>query len=334
MTDVRMLFRSVLAEIDVAHTLQRVDIVSALKSVSRAAEELGVTIDELTFELIAANLVLYDEANRWGTRFGPAWSCISDDGERVDIPSLSEISRECLGYWSDRSKSVLQPVLRARYADFVWDFSSKLDEERPSVEAVQIAINGYVEAIVDDRCEPVSDFGNVLNRALELATSIDDDKQWHGTLARLVQHALRDASGYRQQKLLMALPHNGRAGAALQSLADDLHIRFNELCANQADAFVVQDVAFSLADYYRLIDRAEEARSVLRLYRNAVVREAEEATVGVFELGGLRKLCEFYERNGMHDESQVLQPIMSGLSAKVRDFAARHSRRGRNADST
>lgn len=333
MADARQLLADALAGLDAATTLERHEVLAALDPAAKAAKEAGVVVEELRFELIAAELVLYDHRTDWDTYFGPWASGTTEDGQRVDTPPLSVITPDCIAYWTTRMRAAQHPALRARYADIVWDFSQKVTGNRPPIDAAHIAIDGYIDAVVTGRCEPFDGSGDIQKRAITLAASVDAERL-RIAVPRLQQYAAAPADaeerGFRQRQLfglLMQIRGDRRPAAELDSLATDLRTRLNELDAAQADQFTVQDFALPLADYYRSTQQLGEAQTVLRMYGAAVSRMAKDA-MAILAAGWLKQLYELYLRFEMNeDAAQVLRQIEAvqpGVPANLAKVSVPH----------
>ncbi len=81
------------------------------------------------------------------------------------------IDGDVIAYWKRRAKESSHPILRARYADVVWDLERAATGGKPSIQMAWMAVDSYVECgkQFTDRSEEER-----LNRALELALSIGD----------------------------------------------------------------------------------------------------------------------------------------------------------------
>jgi hypothetical protein len=61
----------------------------------------------------------------WGTYLGPVAVWKNNDGTTVEIPNINQVTTAIIHYWSQRAEEAKNPILKARYADLVWDFSEK-----------------------------------------------------------------------------------------------------------------------------------------------------------------------------------------------------------------
>jgi hypothetical protein len=278
--------------------------------------------EEALFEQFAAEVVLYGEPSVWGTQFGPIGSYEPPNGEdRVDRPSLISISEEAMVYWQRRMEEATHPLLRARYADLVWDLSQIITGQRPPYRAAEIAVENYTEAVVNGRCNLYDGGGTYLERPLNLAARLRNVALLELTANRFrdyADHALdADEKEVRLRKLfhtLLALtscPPN-----VLALIAADLRQRFNELVAQNVDHFKLNRTAFLLSDYYRSTATLDEAKNVLRQYGEAVQRMADQADalLGNAWLTDLRTKYLAFE---MNDEAAVILARIRGRQEEV-----------------
>jgi hypothetical protein len=87
----------------------------------------------------------------WGTYFAPSMTATNKDGTEVYSPDIRQADGAVIAYWESRSDETRHPILRARYADLVWDFARLVTKNRPQVVYAQSAIDAYIEAI-NEKC--------------------------------------------------------------------------------------------------------------------------------------------------------------------------------------
>lgn len=137
-------------------------------------------------ELLAFALTPRERDNPWGTYFGPLSSWVTADGSMAYSPDIEGTDREAIAHWVGRAKTLLQPLLRARYADIAWDMSRAIADSRPDVEMARLAIDSYLESLLHR-----ADIHNrflVAIRALDLAVAITDDARIDASRAALLAH--------------------------------------------------------------------------------------------------------------------------------------------------
>ena len=112
------------------------------------------------------------ELSEWKTHFGPA--TVMGDFRNPDI---AWIDQSVVKYWEKRMAIARHPLLRARYADLVWDLSKVACALRAPVDAAKIAIDGYVAAAVLADSNSASEAADRLERAVHLALSVRDSQR-------------------------------------------------------------------------------------------------------------------------------------------------------------
>jgi lysyl-tRNA synthetase class 1 len=88
-----------------------------------------------------------EEDSVWSTYFAPTFTATRNDGVEVRIPNIEEFNADTIGHWEMRAAEARHPVLRARYADLVWDLKRRITQQRPDVKFACIAIDAYIEAV-------------------------------------------------------------------------------------------------------------------------------------------------------------------------------------------
>lgn len=112
------------------------------------------------------------ELSSWKTHFGPIWK----SGDQ-SAPDIALIDHEIMGYWKERISQARHPILRARYADLVWDLTKVVCNDRPTIESARVAIDSYIASSLlacDKTAFAAADW---LQRALQLALSINDESR-------------------------------------------------------------------------------------------------------------------------------------------------------------
>jgi len=110
-------------------------------------------------------LVYQQQLSEWGTRYEP----------RHVLMELSEIDTELLAYWAKRASEVKHPILKARYADLLWDLTNTATGGKRPAHFARLAVDGYVDAAT---AWPDSESTvERLIRAFELAKSVNYEIQ-------------------------------------------------------------------------------------------------------------------------------------------------------------
>jgi hypothetical protein len=119
-----------------------------------------------------------DHKSIWNTYFGPMMTFRGSAS-----PDLKVLDEEIISYWEQRSKSVKSPVMRARYADLVWDMKEAAEGKRPSHEFAQIAIDAYEESTKQRLYKMEIEGVGWLKRAFEISLSLGDKERANRIIA-------------------------------------------------------------------------------------------------------------------------------------------------------
>ena len=116
-----------------------------------------------------------EEYNR-GTYYGPMRVYEDEKGQIVEDPSIQEVDEEKLEYWKKRAKESEHPILAARYADLVIDFSVRIINKSADINLFQIVIGSNI-AICEKPLVIPSYCKLKIKRALDLAIQINNQEK-------------------------------------------------------------------------------------------------------------------------------------------------------------
>lgn len=256
------------------------------------------------------------ETSDWGTHFGPVFSRTRKDGTVVHNPDPRQIDAGIVQHWQRRRDQVRHPVMRARYADLLWDLRKHVTGERANVDDARVAIGAYIEAI--QRAAPACAIDNIhrLVRALELAISINDAVRVEG--ARDAMFALYDkivdpTEGGSWPWLFDNLYDNKKVPLTDEQrrhMINSLEVILKRCTDPEQketfDPWNAESAAQRLAAHFAKENRPDDVRRVVRAYGEAFVHLSRQAT-GIVSIGWLQQVHDEYRRYGMHVEAdQVL----------------------------
>lgn len=72
-----------------------------------------------------------ENESNWGTYFGPEIVWGNEDGSTTESPSIKLVNQEMIDYWKRRLAETNNPLLKARYAGLIWDFSNPVLKAKP-----------------------------------------------------------------------------------------------------------------------------------------------------------------------------------------------------------
>lgn len=127
-----------------------------------------------------------EDREPWGTYFGPMGTWNMNDGSVRYSPDPQDVTPEIIGLWKERADALNHPVMKARYADLVWDFAHKVTGEKSDIRFARMAVDSYMASIVDKMNADDHDNIEVLQRALVLSTRIRDAARTAGAKAAML----------------------------------------------------------------------------------------------------------------------------------------------------
>jgi hypothetical protein len=296
------------------------DIASKLEKERRTlqylsdAEKLGAWAEVLAVALVDTSI----HASPWGTFFGPMASGTNKDGKTVYFPDIAGVDSRVIAHWTGRAKTLNHQVLKARYADLVWDMSTVISGTRRDPEMACLAIDAYLASIPSTVLAESHDrFGAAL-RALDLASLIRDPERTERARAALLQ-LHREVMNARKGPWWFAfdrLIEDKNAGVTeaerQQLIADleDLVLHFGDTSKPESfNPHAVQDAAKRLIRHYRRLHRPDDVK---RLHE-AIARDFEHfAGLGDAMLASavLQTSVNAYRDAGLPEDSKRVLVLM------------------------
>lgn len=289
---------------------------SALRSeVEEAAD--GVPL-EVHAEVLAFSFHAHDhqESSIWGLYFGPLMSGLDADGSPWAAPALSSVTEDVLAYWVRRAGAAHHPVMRARYADLLWEIPKKSGIGRPAPEMARIAIESYLEAIHGDVYDHSITAIAKAKRALDIALSLGDtgliELSRDAMLAVERRDAVKTSGGVWGIcfDTFIEPPHKivTVADDTRDQLVADLESRLDRFVARDAGKYHPADAesaAMRLARFYRRAGRSGEVARVLGTYE-AIVRAMQGVAAPLVVSHSLERLYDAFKGFGLHSQADAL----------------------------
>jgi lysyl-tRNA synthetase class 1 len=256
-----------------------------------------------------------DKDSVWNTYFAPMMTVPRQDGTEFRSPDIKDLDAEVVAFWEGRARSVQNPVMRARYADLVWDLKRAITNERPSHEYAQIAIDAYLDATEKRRYTMDIDGVGWLRRALDLSLSLND----HARTARVVATIFEfyGAVAKPQRAGVWVFPFDalygrkdlltpGQESKIIADLETMLAKTSGEGSPEEFDPFGAQAAAERLAQHYRRLNDSASVRRVIKTYGQAFERMSKDASP-MLATAWLQPVIERYEQEGLKQEAEQLQ---------------------------
>jgi hypothetical protein len=255
-----------------------------------------------------------DRDSVWETYFGPRATLTRDDGTEIRVPDIKELDGEVVAHWEARARSARDPVMRARYADAVWDLKQAITSERPSHELAQMAIDAYLVASRERLHTMEIEGVHRLNRALSLSLSIRDAERTKLVVARMFEFYDQVAcpqkpgvwiflfdSLYGRKNLLTPEQEN--------KIITDLESMLARTSSGKPEEFDphgAQAAAERLAQHYKRQGDKANVERVIKIYGSSFEQISKEASP-MLAMAWLQPVIERYEQEGLKQEAERLQ---------------------------
>jgi len=256
-----------------------------------------------------------DKDNVWGTYFAPMFTATRNDGKELRSPDIEDLDAETAAHWELRAQSVRDPVMRARYADLVWDLKRLITKQRPSYEYAQIAIDAYVEATQKKLCTSNIEGVQWLNRALDLSLSLNDKNRKTQVVDAMFEFYEKSVDPHHvgvwvfmfdtlYGKDLVNAEKEKRIIADLEKMLERTSSKGPN--PDEFNPHGAQAAAERLAQHYkRQGDRANVER-VITTYGGAFEQISKEASP-MLAMAWLQPVIERYEQEGLKQDAERLQ---------------------------
>jgi hypothetical protein len=256
------------------------------------------------------------EESPWGTHYGPVFIATKNDGTPYYAPDIAEIDEDIIEHWEQRSETAQHPVLRARYADVVWDLKKRAINKPADIQYAQRAIDAYLDGITTNLCqEPPIHAVEAGRRALELALSINDKERTQRSkqaMIALFDQGMQPGHTGVWAMIFDTLTENKKIGLTIEEtdhLVQGLE-RMLSACATlhnkQLDPWGAEAAARRLASYYERQAKKEQAQRVIRSYGNAFEQLAAQASP-MLAMAWLQPVHDEYKNRGMNDDAARVQ---------------------------
>lgn len=282
-------------------------------------ESLGAWAEAISFLLVPAE-------NDWGTHFGPISTERYPDGRQTCTPDMTGATPSFVQHWDQRSKTLKNPILRARYSDLAWDFAPMIAKVRKNPDHARLAIDSYLDSLPIRYRADMYERLPAADRALDLAVQIKDKER-----ARKAKDALLDLHREVMKAMegnwlfafdrLMQEKNAEVTDADKAELVADLETVV-KICADASDPkkfnpHDAQRAAELLCKHYDRVGHSQESKRLLEV----VARSFEHfAGMGNAMLGSalLQTAVDSYRKAGLAEESARVRRLMQQRTSDAR----------------
>ncbi|MCG5054492.1 MAG: DUF4209 domain-containing protein [Myxococcales bacterium] len=275
---------------------------------------------------------LIEPADR-STHFGPQFSYTTNEGSAGEFPPLTAVTEGVVAYWTDRAQTTRNDVLRARYADLVWDLSRPATGRRPNIRLAHAAIDASLECVRGNKFKEGLCTIIRIKRALDLSISIKDKIRTEVAAVELV--ALEDRIGVDHQPGLWGFAFDALVDTSGRDIDDrlkskviaDLETRFERLSAvSPPDPSALEAAMERLTRLYSRQNQVEEEVRVLRKYV-AVVEAYAKIVSPLVGSGWLDRVHELLSNRGLKEDAARVALLMREVELRsttdVKEYSTR-----------
>ena len=263
----------------------------------------------------------------WGTYFAPMMTATRLDGSEMCSPDIKELNAETVVHWEERARSVANPVMKARYADLVWDLTAAIASRKPSPEYGRTAIDGYVEA-ADRHFYPTELEGvQWLQRAFDLSLSIGDKDRRQRVVDFMFVFYDRIAAPQRigtwvflfdtlyPKRDLLTPEQQHRI---IEKLEVMLKTTSDRSVPGNFDPFGAEAAAERLAQHYEKQQKRDEVQRVIRTYRQAFEQISKDASP-MLATAWLQPVIERFQQVGLRADAERVQNLSAEKAENIAD---------------
>lgn len=268
--------------------------------------------NEFQYEVTAFNLQPNSTSSPWGFYFGPYLSGTDANGSPVYYPSLADVTKEAILYWECRYKSVVNVLLKMRYAALVWDFKPRIVQEPYSSDLYRAYVDSMLEVCNND----YSDHPVVTTDIYERLFSIAKGQPADLAEVKLSMNAFEkrlatdDAVRYWACQFEIMLENKKNfSQAEIDTLVQSHEERLKRLSHTnemaKSNVWTIEQQCKLLSDYYKSIQNNNELKRILNIEEKAQ-RLNFSNIEPIQKLGILEQLHNKYQYYGLTDESKRL----------------------------
>lgn len=305
--------------------------VEIAEAISTARKNKGDLSEEEFRALLAEHSAFFfieshDESSMWGSYFAPMAEFSGADGSTLLSPDVAELDDQTLEHWRERARSAKNPMMRARYADLVWEFGRRLGDAKRDYSCALIAMEAYVEAANKQLYTYSIEGVRWIVRALNIATATnnkDSARAAADALFSLVasEQSLRNMGIWvapfdylHDKKGLLTPEQSAKIIADLEDILARTSVPNPE--KNEFDPFSAQAAAERLAQYYRRQGAKAEVERVVKSYGGAFEFLAKEASP-MLAMAWLQPVIERYEQENLKADAERVQILAAEKGANI-----------------
>lgn len=278
------------------------DIAKVIKNILVKKTNYKPTIEDIAEQMAFNFMAEYptEDASGWGTYYGPMFILPNQEGQMIEYPSIQMIDEKILEYWEKRAKETTNPILSARYADLVIDFSPKVIDKRANIDLFHIVIDSNLSISEKLLANPL-DCKTKIKRALLLAIGINDQfriSRIKDTILKLEKNIAVDDKpglwGFAFEWLILEFSKKVTLTEIEKlKLVQDLEER---LCRVKTDSWGVECIVTLLAEYYAKERDEINLMRILDVLENSLKTNDRSNSDALLKTHAYEQIHEIYQK--------------------------------------
>lgn len=279
----------------------------------------GGSVPSLVRYDVSAFMFHYADDDKDEFYFRPMASFRYDDGTQVDLPDIKQVDTDEIEHWSSRSNEIDHSLMKARYADLVWELTQEITGRKPDVLFARRAIEAYLESVERELYDETLYAIHYCERALCLALSISDEgliQRSKECIFALYEKAVEyDKIGLwaflyddlvDNPKVKLTAVETEKIISELNTILDNFTTVTDGKCP---DPFVAEAAAERLAKHYNRAGDVEKAKEAIRK-SGTYFEQISTGASSLLAVGWLESVLNIYDKMGMvEDRRRVLREI-------------------------
>jgi hypothetical protein len=260
----------------------------------------------------------------WGTYYGPMFVFPDKEKSAAEFPSIKNITPSIIDYWEKRTNESKNPILKARYADLVWDFSEKINGTRINYTMAVITIENIIEIADKDLHKYQINVIAKLKRALSLALSLNNKELISKAKDAIIAYENKVAKDDKPGlwgfsfDLLLKNKNVQLASGEKDRIIQDLEERLDRfLRSPDYNFWAAENATIRLANYYILIKKKEDAKRVFLAYDKIVKAAVSIQPSAQVAIAWLERLYHTYLQYNLKDEADEISIEIRKLGKKA-----------------
>lgn len=314
------IIESVIRKFDAAELFDEHEVSSELAAARKSLTNLTETESSGAWSEVLAFALASDAESfsPWGTYFGPIGSMKKDDGTTIYFPDIAGTPAYVLEHWTNRANTVRHPVLKARYADLVWELSRVIASVNPDHRMARVAIDAYLASATPAARSEVQDQFQAAIRALNLAETLRDAERIESARKTVLQlhaadHAANAGHWWRAFDRLIGDRNSGMTSAEEVQLVADMEATLTRLSDTSNpktfDPNSAKDASDRLVRYYNAAKKTEEPARLQKVVASSFEYAASLADP-MLAAAFLQTAVTAYRNARLPDESKRVRVLM------------------------